>query len=163
MNPAELDKLLRDSYANYVIQTAMDYADAETKSRLIDHIRPILPAIRQTPYGRRISGKIQEYDNRLNGGINSALSPSGTMSPGQLTSTPFRSGGSGSMGAYTSPMSQVGNYGVANMTSPTPHRHHGPLNMLAQVGQQQTNGFNQAYGHMGHGARGSRSSGMGNY
>jgi hypothetical protein len=33
MNPADLEKLLRDSYANYVVQTAMDYADPETFSR----------------------------------------------------------------------------------------------------------------------------------
>lgn len=53
-----LDKLLRDSYANYVIQTALDYAEAGTRQRLVDNIRPIIPSIRSTPYGRRIQSKL---------------------------------------------------------------------------------------------------------
>lgn len=62
LNSNELEKMLRDSYANYVVQTAMDYADAETKGRLIEAIRPILPAVRQTPHGRRIQSKILAMD-----------------------------------------------------------------------------------------------------
>lgn len=31
----------------------------------MESIRPILPTIRHTPYGRRIAGKIQERDDRL--------------------------------------------------------------------------------------------------
>ena len=58
LNANELEKMLRDSFANYVVQTALDYADHETKTRLVDAIRPILPSIRQTPYGRRIQSKI---------------------------------------------------------------------------------------------------------
>ena len=74
MSPSELDKLIRDSYANYVIQTAvcsllaegyklltiyqLDYADAATRHQLVESIRPLLPAIRMTPYGRRIQSKI---------------------------------------------------------------------------------------------------------
>ncbi|KAK9447089.1 armadillo-type protein [Limtongia smithiae] len=53
-----LEKLLRDSYANYVIQTALDCADTQTRQMLVDAIRPILPSIRNTPYGRRIQSKI---------------------------------------------------------------------------------------------------------
>nr|POF17720.1 pumilio domain-containing protein c6g9.14 [Quercus suber] len=82
MEPNELEILLRDSFANYVVQTAMDYGDEETKSLLIDSIRPILPAIRHTPYGRRIQGKIQEYDAR-----NSGLS-SGIATPHDSTTSP---------------------------------------------------------------------------
>ena len=58
LNANELEKMLRDMFANYVVQTALDYADKETKARLVEAIRPILPAIRQTPYGRRIQGKV---------------------------------------------------------------------------------------------------------
>jgi len=55
----ELERMLRDSFANYVIQTALDYADVRTKQRMVDAITPILPAIKQTPHGRRIASKIQ--------------------------------------------------------------------------------------------------------
>ncbi|KAL9131734.1 MAG: hypothetical protein Q9217_000409 [Psora testacea] len=64
LNANELEKMLRDSYANYVVQTAMDYADPETKGRLVEAIRPILPAVRQTPHGRRIQSKIMALDGQ---------------------------------------------------------------------------------------------------
>lgn len=143
MNPQELEKLLRDSFANYVVQTAMDYADEETKVRLIDNIRPILNAIRHTPYGRRIQGKIQDYDTRQAGGVAAQLSPSAntTLSPGQNGGlfTPRQ----GPLNNFTSPNGGYGNganYGGNNMTSPTPHRGATrSLNMMTQP--QQTNGF----------------------
>lgn len=64
LQPNQLDGLLRDSFANYVIQTALDYANPNMKNRLIEAIRPHLPAIRTTPYGRRIQAKIQGNENR---------------------------------------------------------------------------------------------------
>lgn len=64
LNVNELEKMLRDSYANYVVQTAMDFSDAETKGRLVEAIRPILPAVRQTPHGRRIQSKISALDGQ---------------------------------------------------------------------------------------------------
>ena len=60
----EIERLLRDSFANYVVQTALDYATPQMKFRLVESIRPILPQIRATPYGRRIQAKISTYDNR---------------------------------------------------------------------------------------------------
>ncbi|EJT71478.1 RNA-binding protein [Gaeumannomyces tritici R3-111a-1] len=62
--PGEIERLLRDSFANYVIQTALEYSTHYTKHRLVDAIRPILPNIRATPYGRRIQAKIQAFDSR---------------------------------------------------------------------------------------------------
>ncbi|KAK4038126.1 armadillo-type protein [Parachaetomium inaequale] len=64
LSPGEIDRLLRDSFGNYVIQTALDYATPMSKHRLIEAIRPILPSIRATPYGRRIQAKIQAHDTR---------------------------------------------------------------------------------------------------
>lgn len=58
LHKSRLEKLLRDSFANYVIQTALDYADSAQRVQLVDCIRPLLPAIRSTPYGRRIQSKI---------------------------------------------------------------------------------------------------------
>ncbi|KEQ77278.1 ARM repeat-containing protein [Aureobasidium namibiae CBS 147.97] len=172
MNPVDLEKLLRDSYANYVVQTAMDYADPETKARLIDNIRPILQSIRHTPYGRRISSKIQDYDNQLNG-MPGSVSPPAVMSPGQHNATPFRTSRSNTVTSYTSTNSpvghQVGGYGAATMGSPNAHnRHHGSINtMLAQPLQQQTNGNGNGngfgYQQFGHASQGSQSSNMGHY
>ncbi|PGH23173.1 hypothetical protein AJ80_02810 [Polytolypa hystricis UAMH7299] len=77
--PAELEKMLRDSFANYVVQTAMDFSDPDTRNLLIEAIRPILPAIRQTPHGRRIAGKIMSLESQAPGQLN------GSNSSGQLT------------------------------------------------------------------------------
>ena len=82
LNANELEKMLRDSFANYVVQTALDYSPPETKAKLIEAIRPILPAIRQTPYGRRIQSKITggETQDRLSG----LSTPNDVASPGQI-------------------------------------------------------------------------------
>jgi hypothetical protein len=76
----ELEKLLRDSFANYVVQTAMDFADDETKSMMFDNVRPILPSIRHTPYGRRIQSKIQEHDGAVGNTIPQAAMPATSFS-----------------------------------------------------------------------------------
>ena len=64
LSPGEMANLLRDNFANYVIQTALEYATTHMKNRLVDCIRPVLPSIRATPYGRRIQAKIQAFDTR---------------------------------------------------------------------------------------------------
>ncbi|KAJ2769748.1 hypothetical protein IWQ56_002430 [Coemansia nantahalensis] len=54
-----LDMLMRDSYGNYVVQTALDYADPHQRLELIESILPLLPLIRSAPYGKRIYNKLQ--------------------------------------------------------------------------------------------------------
>ncbi|CAG7972485.1 unnamed protein product [Penicillium salamii] len=82
----ELEKMLRDSFANYVVQTAMDFCDAETRNRIVEAVRPILPSIRQTPHGRRIAGKIMAADTngRSNG---SSTVTSGQATPNEASTT----------------------------------------------------------------------------
>ncbi|KAK2746223.1 hypothetical protein FQN57_003345 [Myotisia sp. PD_48] len=62
VQPQELHHMLRDSFANYVVQTAIDFADPESRNLLIEAIRPLLPSIRSQPHGRRIAGKIMTLD-----------------------------------------------------------------------------------------------------
>ncbi|PWN93048.1 ARM repeat-containing protein, partial [Acaromyces ingoldii] len=59
LNRTRLEKLLRDSFANYVVQTSLDYAEPMQRMQLVECIRPILPMIRNTPYGKRIQSKLQ--------------------------------------------------------------------------------------------------------
>ncbi|KAJ5867067.1 hypothetical protein N7534_001620 [Penicillium rubens] len=82
----ELEKMLRDSFANYVVQTAMDFCDLETRNRIVEAVRPILPSIRQTPHGRRIAGKIMAADTngRSNG---SSAATSGQVTPNEMSTT----------------------------------------------------------------------------
>ena len=67
LNRTRLEKLLRDSFANYVVQTSLDYADPVQRMQLVECIKPILPMIRNTPYGKRIQSKLQR-DNIDMGG-----------------------------------------------------------------------------------------------
>ncbi|KAF4973412.1 hypothetical protein FSARC_306 [Fusarium sarcochroum] len=71
----EMERLLRDSFANYVIQTALEYATPHHKYRLVEAIRPILPQIRTTPYGRRIQAKISAFDNRGSAASSGQVTP----------------------------------------------------------------------------------------
>ncbi|RDW70768.1 putative RNA-binding protein [Aspergillus mulundensis] len=77
----ELDRLLRDGYANYVVQTAIDFADPETRIRVVKAVEPILPSIRNTPHGRRIASKIAAD----NSGRSSAAT-SGQATPNEMNS-----------------------------------------------------------------------------
>ncbi|KAL7799708.1 putative RNA-binding protein [Trichoderma ceciliae] len=72
---SEMERLLRDSFANYVIQTALEFSTPHQKYRLVEAIRPILPQIRTTPYGRRIQAKIAAYDNRGSAASSGQVTP----------------------------------------------------------------------------------------
>lgn len=69
MNQDQLERLLKDSYANYVVQTALDYADDKQHQQLAECVRPLLPCIRNTSYCKRIQGKLnrqqqsKQYNN----------------------------------------------------------------------------------------------------
>ncbi|KZS90312.1 ARM repeat-containing protein [Sistotremastrum niveocremeum HHB9708] len=67
LNRSRLEKLLRDSFGNYCVQTALDYAEPMQRALLVEGIRPILPLIRNTPYGKRIQSKLQREQMEANG------------------------------------------------------------------------------------------------
>ncbi|KAL6707045.1 hypothetical protein ACN47E_004797 [Coniothyrium glycines] len=122
-----LEQLMRDSYGNYVIQTALEFAPPELCMHLIEAMRPILPSIRQTPYGRRIQSKVQERESRL--AAYTGRNTSGHVSPHALSSSQPSENGSmytpstyqGSSNAYQPPMyTAAGNF--TNIASPQPHR-----------------------------------------
>lgn len=116
--PTELEKLLRDSFANYVVQTAFDYADDDQKHALANNLRPILPNIRHTPYGRRLQTKIQEFDGRVSGFTSGIVTPeeSAITSPAQAFTAPFSNGNfqnaRGNRQGFVGPASQI--YGQGN-------------------------------------------------
>ncbi|KAH7117974.1 armadillo-type protein [Dendryphion nanum] len=158
MDREELEKLMRDSYGNYVIQTALEFAPPDLCMHLIDAMRPILPAIRQTPYGRRIQTKVQERESRLqaftgrNSGHVSPHTISATQSP--VAQAAFTGQLPGSSAFQAPPMytAAANTYG-SNIASPQPHRlsnpplpHHLQNSVQNQAFQQygnvQPNGMN---------------------
>jgi hypothetical protein len=107
LQPSELDRLLRDSFANYVIQTALDYANPSMKTRLIEAIRPYLPAIRTTPYGRRIQAKIQGSEGRS--GSSSGQATPNEIETSQIPVRHQRGMSNASAGSFVSPISAFTN------------------------------------------------------
>lgn len=89
--PGEMERLIRDAYANYVVQTALEHATVFMKQQMVDTIRPILPAVRQTPYGRKIQAKVTAYDS-ANGRLGSGQHTPSDTNQGQVPnrSTPNR-------------------------------------------------------------------------
>ncbi|KAI1431735.1 ARM repeat-containing protein [Xylaria sp. CBS 124048] len=86
LSPGEMERLLKDSYGNYVVQTALEHSSVHMKHQLVEAIRPMLSNIRGTPYGRRLAAKIQQYDNR--GGNDSGQNTPADSTQGQLVLKP---------------------------------------------------------------------------
>lgn len=133
MHPQNIEKLLRDGFANYVVQTAMEFSDEDLKAALMENIRVVLPAIRNTPHGRRIQGKINDWDNR-HPNTSSSLASANVTSPvtdtsaqqmpglpranrqGMVGAPPNWPGTSSVVEGFTSPV-RNGDYGTANGVS----------------------------------------------
>eukprot|EP00850_Spirogloea_muscicola_P015892 SM000125S26097 [mRNA] locus=s125:374416:379274:+ [translate_table: standard] len=49
-----LGQLLQDPYANYVVQSALTLSKGSLHAALVEAIRPHIPALRSSPYGKRI-------------------------------------------------------------------------------------------------------------
>lgn len=49
-----LNVLIRDQYGNYVVQTTLNVSDWDIKCVIVELIKPILPAIKYTSYGKRV-------------------------------------------------------------------------------------------------------------
>ncbi|KAH9315064.1 hypothetical protein KI387_023691 [Taxus chinensis] len=54
INSSRLGQLLQDPFANYVVQCALTVCKGPLHSALVDAIRPHLPALRTSPFGKRI-------------------------------------------------------------------------------------------------------------
>ncbi|ORY10564.1 armadillo-type protein [Clohesyomyces aquaticus] len=131
MHPNELEKLMRDSYGNYVIQTALEFAPPDLCVHLIEAMRPILPGIRQTPYGRRIQSKVQERESRI--ATLTGRAASGHVSPHTIsaaqspeTAVAFTGQLPASSGYQAPPMYTSANTYGSNIASPQPHRMSNP-------------------------------------
>lgn len=111
LTPGRMEALLKDAYANYVIQTALDFATPQGKHMLIEAVRPFLPQIRGTPHGRRIQTKITAFDN-AGGSTSSGQATPADQTQGQI---PLRQQHSRSASGSSNNMAQQN--GVTNATT----------------------------------------------
>lgn len=173
LTPGEMERLIRDAYANYVVQTALEHATLFMKQQMVETIRPILPAVRQTPYGRKIQAKVNAYDS-ANGRLGSGQHTPSDTNQGQIPtrSAPNRTmssnttsilapgyqngvnGVNGSRGQQTFPVSSM-----VSVAPPQPQRtqqHYGPppqqfTNRIQVSPYAKGNGSPGANGHAGNG------------
>lgn len=101
INCPEFDRLADDAFANYVVQTAWDYANTEDEERLAERIRPVLPRMRHKPYGRRFQSRLAERDTRL--GITAPPASSAEATPSFANAPMHRSQPSNDSSFYQSP------------------------------------------------------------
>jgi len=50
----QLEWLIQDPYANYVVQSALTVSKGALHAQLVEHIRPHMTVLRSSPYGKRI-------------------------------------------------------------------------------------------------------------
>lgn len=84
INSPDFERIADDAFANYVVQTAWENANEEDEARLAEKIRPILPRMRNKPYGRRFQSRINERDKRFGVGTSSTSSEIASPEPANL-------------------------------------------------------------------------------
>jgi len=57
---AALHIMMKDQYANYVVQKILDVVDERTRDRIIQAIKPQLPALKKYTYGKHILARIEK-------------------------------------------------------------------------------------------------------
>nr|CDS27648.1 pumilio 2 [Hymenolepis microstoma] len=66
-----LVEMMKDQYANYVVQRMLELADKQQRNSLITRIRPLVGALRKFNYGKHIIAKLEKYSQ--GGGGNSGV------------------------------------------------------------------------------------------
>lgn len=54
-------QMMKDQYANYVVQKMFDQVTSEQRRELILTVRPHIPVLRQFPHGKHILAKLEKY------------------------------------------------------------------------------------------------------
>ncbi|VDD91061.1 unnamed protein product [Enterobius vermicularis] len=62
-------QMMKDQYANYVVQKMLDVADSAHRKKMMLAIKPHIPALRKYNYGKHIITKLEKYFQKQNGGL----------------------------------------------------------------------------------------------
>lgn len=68
VRPGGMAEMIDDSFANYVVQTALDYAEGDQRAQLIKEIMPLLGSIKAKSWYKRIMTKVGLGMNNNSGG-----------------------------------------------------------------------------------------------
>jgi len=67
-------EMMKDQFANYVVQKMLDVADSSNRKKIMLAIKPHIPMLRKFSYGKHILAKLEKYFQKQNGGV-SPFSP----------------------------------------------------------------------------------------
>lgn len=69
--------MMKDQYANYVVQKMIEVAEPPQRKLLLHKIRPHVPSLRKYTYGKHILAKLEKYLLKSGDGGMAGLGPSG--------------------------------------------------------------------------------------
>jgi len=55
--------MMKDQYANYVVQKIIEFSDDEQRLCLLNTVKPHVATIRRLPYGKHIISCFERYTN----------------------------------------------------------------------------------------------------
>ncbi|KAH8678117.1 armadillo-type protein [Xylariales sp. PMI_506] len=139
LTTGEMERLLRDSFGNYVVQTALEHSTYSTKNKLVEAIRPVLPSIRGTPYGRRLQAKVNAFDNRSGSNNSSGQTTPADPTQGQVSLRASNSNRGGNSGPIMNSMGFTNGRGQASY----------PASSTLTVAPPQPPRLNQVYTYPG--------------
>lgn len=93
--------MMKDQYANYVVQKMIDVADPAQRRMLMQKIKPHIHTLRKFTYGKHILAKLEKYfmksqDMILKSGeFNGMFSTASSTTSGTTTPQPQQGGGAG--------------------------------------------------------------------
>lgn len=127
-----LHVMMKDQYANYVVQKMIDVSEPTQLKKLMTKIRPHMAALRKYTYGKHINAKLEKYYMKITnpiaggsttgaGGIGGAGASSGGASTATASTTAATStsaaGGLGGASSSSSSTSVVGSAATTTTNS----------------------------------------------
>lgn len=83
--PSALHVMMKDQYANYVVQKMLDVCESSQRKVLMHKIRPHFASLRKYTYGKHIISKLEKYFMKSNQPVSvSELGPIGPPTNGVL-------------------------------------------------------------------------------
>lgn len=112
--------MMKDQYANYVVQKMIDVSEPTQRKVLMHKIRPHMNSLRKYTYGKHIIAKIEKFFTKTNANstsVPSTVVTNGGTQNGNGGSVAGSNGGGGSSSANSSPAS-VNGIGESNALGP---------------------------------------------
>lgn len=113
-----LHVMMKDQYANYVVQKMIDVSEPTQLKKLMTKIRPHMAALRKYTYGKHINAKLEKYYMKITNPI-AAATASAASTAATSTANSGAAAGTGSSGAPSSSTSMVAAAGAAVATTNT--------------------------------------------